>query len=90
MWHANCFIFHAGKGTGNMINGIEIMANAAIRQISRLNCVTHNIANVNTPGFKAESFQGLRSIRTENWLHRPEIMSLAEVEKLSLRGATSG
>ena len=37
-----------------MINGIEIMANAAIRQISRLNCTAHNIANVNTPGFKAE------------------------------------
>ena len=42
-----------------MINGIEIMANAAIRQISRLNCVTHNIANVNTPGFKAECFRFL-------------------------------
>ena len=44
-----------------MINGIEIIANAAIRQISRLNCVTHNIANVNTPGFKAERFHFLKA-----------------------------
>ncbi|MBW2650950.1 MAG: flagellar basal-body rod protein FlgF [Deltaproteobacteria bacterium] len=43
------------------MNGIEIMANAAIRQISRLNCVTHNIANVNTPGFKAERFHFLKA-----------------------------
>jgi len=42
-----------------MINGIEILANAAIGQISRLNCVTHNIANVNTPGFKAERLRFL-------------------------------
>lgn len=42
-----------------MIKGVEIMANAAIRQISRLDCVTHNIANVNTPGFKAERFRFL-------------------------------
>lgn len=42
-----------------MINGVEIMANAAIRQIGRLDCVTHNIANVNTPGFKAERFRFL-------------------------------
>ena len=37
-----------------MINGIGILANVAIGQIARLNCVTSNIANVNTPGFKAE------------------------------------
>ncbi|MDA3833866.1 MAG: flagellar basal-body rod protein FlgF [Spirochaetales bacterium] len=43
-----------------MTNGIEILANAAIRQISRLDCVTHNIANVNTPGFKAERFHFLK------------------------------
>jgi len=43
-----------------MINGIEIMANAAIKQISRLDCATHNIANVNTPGFKAERFRFLK------------------------------
>jgi len=36
-----------------MINGIEILANAAIGQIARLNCASHNVANVNTPGFKA-------------------------------------
>ncbi|MBW2663510.1 MAG: flagellar basal-body rod protein FlgF [Deltaproteobacteria bacterium] len=42
-----------------MINGIEIMANAAIGQISRLDCVTNNIANVNTPGFKTELFHFL-------------------------------
>ncbi len=134
-----------------MINGIEIMVNAAIRQISQLNCVTHNIANVNTPGFKAERFhflkassekgadegrpaqgpattvdysrgimqktgnvldlvidgkgfllfrqkpalpiremEGLRSTGMESWLHRPEIISLVEVEKLQLRETTSG
>ncbi|HUV49828.1 MAG TPA: flagellar basal-body rod protein FlgF [Anaerolineae bacterium] len=39
-----------------MINGIDILANAAIMQISRLDCVANNIANVNTPGFKAERF----------------------------------
>jgi flagellar hook-basal body protein len=44
-----------------MINGIEILANAAIRQIGRLNSVTHNIANVNTPGFKAERFHFLKA-----------------------------
>ena len=44
-----------------MTNGIEILANAAIRQISRLDCVTHNIANVNTPGFKAERFHFLKA-----------------------------
>jgi len=49
------------REAGNMINGIEIMANAAIRQISRLNCTTHNIANVNTPGFKAERFHFLKA-----------------------------
>jgi len=37
-----------------MVNGIGILANVAIGQIARLNCVTSNIANVNTPGFKAE------------------------------------
>lgn len=47
------------------MNGIEIMANAAIRQISRLNCVTHNIANVNTPGFKAERFHFLKTSSDE-------------------------
>jgi len=36
-----------------MIDGIEILANAAIGQIARLNCAANNIANVNTPGFKA-------------------------------------
>jgi len=36
-----------------MVNGIKLLANAAIGQIARLNCVTSNIANVNTPGFKA-------------------------------------
>lgn len=40
-----------------MINGINILLNAAAEQIGRLNCVTHNIANVNTPGFKAERFR---------------------------------
>lgn len=44
-----------------MINGIEMLANVAIRQISRLDCVTHNIANVNTPGFKAERFHFLKA-----------------------------
>ncbi|MEA3486371.1 MAG: flagellar basal-body rod protein FlgF [Thermodesulfobacteriota bacterium] len=42
-----------------MINGIELLANAAIGQIAHLNCATHNIANVNTPGFKAELFHFL-------------------------------
>ncbi|MBW2632003.1 MAG: flagellar basal-body rod protein FlgF [Deltaproteobacteria bacterium] len=36
-----------------MINGIGILASVAIGQIARLNCATNNIANVNTPGFKA-------------------------------------
>jgi len=45
-----------------MTNGIEILANAAISQIGRLDCVTHNIANVNTPGFKAERFHFLEAI----------------------------
>ncbi|MEA3415430.1 MAG: flagellar basal-body rod protein FlgF [Thermodesulfobacteriota bacterium] len=44
-----------------MINGIEILANTAVEQISRLNSVTHNIANVNTPGFKAERFHFLKT-----------------------------
>jgi flagellar basal-body rod protein FlgF len=39
-----------------MTDGIEIIANSAIEQISRLNSATYNIANVNTPGFKAERF----------------------------------
>ncbi|RZB34936.1 MAG: flagellar basal-body rod protein FlgG [Desulfobacteraceae bacterium Eth-SRB1] len=42
-----------------MINGIEILVNTAAEQISRLNCVTNNIANVNTPGFKAALFHFL-------------------------------
>ena len=42
-----------------MINGIEILSNTAVGQISRLNCTAHNIANVNTPGFKAERFRFL-------------------------------
>ena len=42
-----------------MINGIEMLANMAIAQIGRLDSVTHNIANVNTPGFKAERFRFL-------------------------------
>lgn len=44
-----------------MINGIEILVNAAAEQISRLNSVTHNIANVSTPGFKAERFNFLKA-----------------------------
>jgi flagellar basal-body rod protein FlgG len=47
-----------------MINGIEMLANAAIAQIGRLDCVTHNIANVNTPGFKAEHFRLLNGSAT--------------------------
>ncbi|RLB91450.1 MAG: flagellar basal-body rod protein FlgF [Deltaproteobacteria bacterium] len=43
-----------------MINGIEILSSAAIGQIRRLDCATHNIANVNTPGFKAERFRFLK------------------------------
>ncbi|MBT3388470.1 MAG: flagellar hook-basal body protein [Desulfobacula sp.] len=43
-----------------MIDGIEIMANASIKQISRLDSTTHNLANVNTPGFKAERFRSLK------------------------------
>ena len=42
-----------------MTNGIEILANAAIKQIGRLDCTAHNIANSNTPGFKAERFRFL-------------------------------
>ena len=42
-----------------MINGIDILVNAASEQINRLNSVTYNIANVNTPGFKAERFRFL-------------------------------
>lgn len=48
-----------------MINGIEMLANAAIKQISRLDCTAHNIANVNTPGFKSERFQFLKEISGE-------------------------
>ena len=36
-----------------MINGLSIMANEGIAQIMRLDRVANNIANVNTPGFKA-------------------------------------
>jgi len=36
-----------------MVNGIGLLANAAIGQVARLHCVVDNIANVNTPGFKA-------------------------------------
>ncbi|MBW2632378.1 MAG: flagellar basal-body rod protein FlgF [Deltaproteobacteria bacterium] len=36
-----------------MIHGIELLANAAIGQVARLDCVADNITNVNTPGFKA-------------------------------------
>ncbi|MBW2632386.1 MAG: flagellar hook-basal body protein, partial [Deltaproteobacteria bacterium] len=43
-----------------------MLANAAIRQINQLDCVTNNIGNVNTPGFKAERFHLLRaSFETE-------------------------
>jgi len=48
-------LFHTRKRRQeSMVNGIGILANVAIGQIARLNCVTSNIANVNTPGFKAE------------------------------------
>jgi len=43
-----------------MIDGIKIMANAGMKQIYRLDRATHNIANVNTPGFKAERFRFLK------------------------------
>ena len=48
-----------------MIKGIKILANAAISQISRLDCAAHNIANVNTPGFKAERFRFLKGSAVE-------------------------
>lgn len=38
-----------------MIHSIAAtMAKEGIKQIYRLDCATHNVANVNTPGFKAE------------------------------------
>ena len=37
-----------------MINGIATMAGECVKQIHRLNSTTHNIANVNSPGFKEE------------------------------------
>ncbi|MCD6199131.1 MAG: flagellar basal-body rod protein FlgF [Deltaproteobacteria bacterium] len=37
-----------------MANSISIIAHECIRQINRLDSVTNNIANVDTPGFKAE------------------------------------
>ncbi|MDI6687664.1 MAG: flagellar basal-body rod protein FlgF [Desulfobacterales bacterium] len=40
-----------------MINSIDMLTNMAVMQISQLDCITHNIANVNTPGFKAERFR---------------------------------
>ena len=38
----------------NMIHGIARMAKECVKEINRLDCATHNIANINTPGFKAE------------------------------------
>ena len=37
-----------------MTNSINMVAQACIRQINRLNIVANNIANIDTPGFKAE------------------------------------
>jgi flagellar basal-body rod protein FlgF len=43
-----------------MANSISIIAHECIRQINRLDSVTNNIANVDTPGFKAEELYFLR------------------------------
>ncbi len=43
-----------------MSNSISIIAHECIRQINRLDSVTNNIANVDTPGFKAEELYFLR------------------------------
>ncbi len=48
-----------------MIEGMEIMANASLKQINRLDSTTHNLANVNTPGFKVERFHYLKTISQE-------------------------
>jgi len=37
-----------------MIHGIARMAKECVKELNRLDCATHNIANINTPGFKAE------------------------------------
>jgi flagellar basal-body rod protein FlgF len=37
-----------------MIKALNAMSRECIRQINRLDCITNNIANVNTSGFKAE------------------------------------
>ena len=37
-----------------MIRALNAMSRECIRQINRLDCITNNIANVNTGGFKAE------------------------------------
>ena len=51
-------------------NSISMVAHACIRQINRLNVVTNNIANVDTPGFKAEelyfSIGGPRGISSKS------------------------
>ena len=39
---------------------IKIMAGAATKRLNPLDVVTHNIANTNTPGFKAERFRFLK------------------------------
>ncbi|OPL16120.1 MAG: hypothetical protein AVO38_08580 [delta proteobacterium ML8_D] len=43
-----------------MGNNISIIAHECIRHINRLDSVTNNIANVDTPGFKAEELYFLR------------------------------
>jgi len=48
-----------------MINGIGILASVAKRQIAKLNSATNNIANVDTPGFKAELLYFLEGSGTE-------------------------
>lgn len=56
MWHTNCYTCVYRKEerkAESMVNGIGLLANVAIGQVARLDCVVDNIANVNTPGFKA-------------------------------------
>lgn len=43
-----------------MMNDINTVAQACTRQLNRLDVVTNNIANIDTPGFKAEHLYFLR------------------------------
>ncbi len=61
--HKLLYVYCKTKREGyfeNMDYGIKLMAGAATKRLNPLDVVTHNIANTNTPGFKAERFRFLK------------------------------